>query len=301
MNFPLTVVPTNEDSRLEIGQAPSTRRTIMTLGDKGGSSKSFLARKLAEIHLAASKPGLLLVDGDESVGSLAKFYAERTSDGSIALDQTERGVALFALHGKVDARDHLVNDLLQRGRELVIVDMPATALTKLREISEDYNFGTAVATAGYRLTVLAPITPYDDTILDLQETIQLLDPEIFAEFTTQFDAVGPREGMKTQLMPRVDYVAVVNLGMAEDRQDFDLWDDPTSFTRALLAFIGGVELEFPRMRPRIAAKLAKFRLSFSDGETAEQLAITDRSRLTAWNLKAESVLRSAGGLLGFNG
>lgn len=72
----------------------------------------------------------------------------------------------------------IVNDLLRQGAKLVIVDLPATSLTRLREISADYDF----VAAGYRVTVVSPITPYDDSILDLQDTIALFDPERFAAY-----------------------------------------------------------------------------------------------------------------------
>jgi hypothetical protein len=60
--------------------------------------------------------------------------------------------------------------------------MPATSLRRQREISADYDFGDAVGAAGYRLSIVAPITPYDDSILDLQEAITLFDPELSATF-----------------------------------------------------------------------------------------------------------------------
>jgi hypothetical protein len=53
-----------------------TKRLIVTLGDKGGTGKSFLIRKIAEMHMEAQTPNLLLVDGDASVDSIdATFTA----------------------------------------------------------------------------------------------------------------------------------------------------------------------------------------------------------------------------------
>lgn len=135
----------------------------------------------------------------------------------------------------------------------------------------------------------------------MQETIALFDAEAFAVFERLYDAKASPTDFATEaakLKTRADYVGVVNLGMAEDRGDFELWDAEDSFTRQLLAFVNGVELEFPRLRPRIAAKLAKYRLSFKAGETADALAITDRSRLQKWNESAEAASRKAGDLLG---
>ena len=230
------------------------RRLIMSLGDKGGTSKSFIVRKIAELHLAAKTPGLMLVDGDRTVGSLFKYHGEREADGTAITIQSERGVQVFGLHGELDARDKFVNDLLRRGAELVITDLPATSLTKLREISAEYDFARAVADAGYRLTIIAPITPYDDSVLDLQEAIALLDPAAFRVFERLFDAnATPADytAARASITPRADYVGIVNLGLAEDRQDFTIWDAGDSFTRQLLAFVSGVELELPRLRAAI--------------------------------------------------
>jgi hypothetical protein len=47
----------------------SGKRLIISLGNKGGTGKSFLIRKLAELHMEAQTPNLLLVDGDASVSS----------------------------------------------------------------------------------------------------------------------------------------------------------------------------------------------------------------------------------------
>jgi hypothetical protein len=264
------------------------RRLIMTVGDKGGSGKSFFTRALAGLHVAANTADMLLIDGDSTVGTLVKFFGERG------------GVEPYSLHGKVDERDRLVNELLCRGTRLVIVDMPATSLTKLREISADYDFVAAAQAAGYRLTVVSPVTPYDDSILDLQETIGLFDPERFTTFNDR-DPPGADldAGAATvALPPRVDYVAVVNLGLSEDRTDFALWDEPDAYTRRLFEFVGGVQIELPAMRPRIAALLQKHRLSFADGETSDRLSVTDRGRLQRWNAAAMQSLRGAGGRLG---
>jgi len=307
MTVPATTLPENDVKPKATAKATVKKRAIMSLGDKGGSSKSFLVRKLGEMHLNANTPGLMLVDGDQTVGALFRFYAERDELDNPRSKQGPRGVQMFGLHGKIDARDSFVNDLLHRGADLVITDLPATSLTKLREISEEYDFAKAVADAGYRLTIVAPITPYDDTILDLQEAIALIDPEAFAAFEKLFegrtaDTATPSASFaaaRAKLKTHADYVGVVNLGMAEDRQDFELWDAPNSFTRQLLTFVGGVEIEFPKLRPRIAAKLAKHRLSFAAGEAADAIAITDRSRLQKWNESAEVAFRKAGDLLSF--
>lgn len=274
----VTLEHTDADPEAEMARRTKARkRLILPIKDKGGTGASFIVRALAGIHLASRKSSLLLIDGDATVGSLYRYHEDK--------------VEAFSIHGVLDERDRLVNDLLRRGSNLVVCDMPATSLTRFREISRDYNFVDAVTAAGYRLTVIAPITPYDDSLLDFQEVVALLDPDLAADFEAGLEA--PRAPA------RVDYVAVLNLGFAEDRTDFELWDAPDGITRRLLQYAGGVELELPRLRDRIAAKLQKHRLSFSAGEKSENISITDRGRLQRWNVTVETALRQAGDRLGF--
>ena len=43
-------------------------------------------------------------------------------------------------------------------------------------MAAEYSFADEVAKAGYRMTVISPITPYDDPLLDFQEAVSLIDP-----------------------------------------------------------------------------------------------------------------------------
>jgi hypothetical protein len=292
---------------------------IVSMGDKGGSSKSFLIRLIAERHMAIGTPNLHLADGDGSVNSLWWFHQQAD---------------LFSFHGDLNERDRLVNSILRPDRPLVVADMPAMAITKLREIADEYDFVEMVRARGYRMTLVMPITPYREPTVDLQEIIHLFEPEAFKAFEAVYDSipelveaskvVANRDSTADQIrdaravvsakaheidakfdaaMPkktRADYVAVVNLGMmAENRRDFKNWDAPEAFTRRLLRFVGGIELEIPKLRATIASTLHDARKTFKAGETYEYFEMTDRGRLQKWNEAVEATLRSAGKRLGF--
>jgi hypothetical protein len=261
------------------------KRLIISLGDKGGVGKSFLIRKIAELHMESSTPNLLLVDGDASVSSIFKFHQDK--------------VVPFNLHGSVDARDMFVNDLLRRGSDLVIADMPAASLSTLREMATEYNFADEVVKAGYRMTVISPITPYDDPLLDFQEAVSLVDPYLFSVFNAETATKSPDLAVRPKQKPQADYVAILNMIFSAERSDFVEWDAPGGFTKGLLNFVGGTEIEIPLLRPRVAAQLQLHRLSFRAGETSEHLAITDRGRLQRWNDAVDKALRGAGDKLGF--
>jgi len=268
---------------------PATKRAIIALGDKGGSSKSFLTRRLYEAHLG-SHTSLLGIDADATVGHLVKHYGADH-------------ITAFDLHSAdLDEREYLTNTLLRESNAaLVIIDFPATSLNTLLKMKEDgIDFVREVSNAGYRPTILAPITPYDDTLFDLRKAIELFDPES-VELFEKLGAVGKggvkiASAIKTVAL-NADYVAIVNLGMAEDRSDFDLWDE--SEARRLLQFIGGTEFDFPRLRPRIAARIAQHSSSFGDAMKANYIKPTDKSRLATWLDQSEAALRKAGPLLGF--
>ncbi len=93
-----------------------------------------------------------------------------------------------------------------------------------------------------------------------------------------------------------DYVAAVNFGTAEERSDFEIWD--AGQTRRRLLEAGGLEIELPRLKPRIAAKLSKYRLTFEQGKTSSQLTLADRARLVRWAADAEAAIVPAAERLG---
>jgi hypothetical protein len=125
---PETKSATRTARKREPTRTPYGKRIVTSLGDKGGTSKTFLVRKIAEVHLAANTPKLMLVDGDSTVGGLFKFYGERDADGNV-IEQSERGVQAFALNGTLDSRDTFVNRLLtKKDTNLVVMDLPATSL-----------------------------------------------------------------------------------------------------------------------------------------------------------------------------
>ena len=290
---------------------------LSSFGDKGGSTKSFTLRLLAALLIKRwGKDKVKLIDGDGAVNSLWRYY---------------RHAELFSFHGALDERDKLVNVLLGDKAPLVVADMPATTITKLREISEEYNFLDAVRQAGYRMTLLEPITPYPEPTMDLQEVIRLFEPEAFAAFreiyvsfpelvrasevnadenSTAEQVEFARQPVRARLAEidaafrkgavkktRANYVAALNLGyQAEGIEDFVDWNAPEAFTRRLLAFVGGVEIRIPKLRMRIASRLHAKRKSFYEG--AQILSITDRSRLATFLEEAEAAFAPAAEWLG---
>jgi hypothetical protein len=140
--------------------------------------------------------------------------------------------------------------------------MAAASLSTLRAMATECNFADEVIRAGYRMTIVSPITPYDDPLLDFQEAMNLVDPDLFATFNAATATKPPELAVRPTQKSRADYVAIVNMIFSAERSDFEEWDAPGGFTKRLLQFVGGLEIEIPMLRPRIAAMLQLHRLAF---------------------------------------
>ncbi|MGP6159749.1 MAG: hypothetical protein ACLPYS_20010 [Vulcanimicrobiaceae bacterium] len=239
------------------------KRLIIFAKDKGGTGASFVARFLAELH-EEKGTGALLVDGDGTTASLSKHFGEPKATNPT------NPVRTFGLHGAETDRDTIAN-LLEEDAATIVLDLPATALTVLRKIEQEYGWTEMIAERGFRPTIVASITPFEDSIFDLRDAIDLFGPN-------------------------ADYVAVINLGMAEERADFALWDNGE--TRRKFHSNGNVEVVFPRLKPRVAAILAKEKLTFEQGKKTKALGPADRARLARWAHEAETALVPAAERLG---
>jgi hypothetical protein len=250
---------------METIEAPTTTKTLaMLLKNKGGLGSSMIARFLAELH-QQRKTGAYLVDGDGTTASLSKHFG---------LPKSQNGanpVHTFALHGSETDRDNLAT-LLEVEAPKMLLDLPATALTVVQKIEREYQWTSLIAEHGWRPTIVAAITPFEESIFDLGDAMDLF-------------GTG------------ADYVAVVNLGLAEERADFEIWDGGETRPKFLKA--GGIEIEFPKLKPRIAAKLQKYQLTFEAGKTSQHLSLPDRSRLAKWFADAELAIAPASSRLGF--
>jgi hypothetical protein len=249
----------------------TVRRLIVTLKDKGGTGASFILRRLCELHRLRSSSALL-VDGDGTVGSLYQYLAAVDGEGKLASDQ-ENGVRTFALHGEETDRDEIAT-ILDSQRETIIMDLPATALTMLKKIDKDIGWLGMVRDRGYRMTVITAITPYKSSMYDLQDAIELLsEQKVLA-----------------------DYLAVLNIGQAEDLSDFEEWNESEALR--MLESVRGRAITFPRLKPRIAAKLDKYNMLFEPGLTSEHISIADKARLQKWLSETRDAFASVGALVG---
>jgi hypothetical protein len=96
-------------------------------------------------------------------------------------------------------------------------------------------------------------------------------------------------------LPDANILAVVNEGFG-DYEDFADWR--SSKTRAALLAGRGREIVFPRLEPRIAARIAWHRLRFFDAPMSERLGVLDRGRVHQWLRRATAAIHEVGDCLG---
>jgi hypothetical protein len=248
----------------------ATKLFTIFLKDKGGTGASMIARFLAELH-QQRKTGAYLVDGDGTTASLSKHFGLPRENADPTAANPANPVHTFSLHGTESDRDTIAS-LLEVDAPKMVMDLPATSLTVLRKIETEYQWTNMLGAHGWRATVVASITPGEESIFDLADAMAM-----FGE--------------------RADYVAAVNMGLAEDRSDFEIWD--TGETRPKFLAAGGVEIVFPRLKPRSVGKLQQRALTFAAGQTSPHLGIADRSRLAKWFADAQAAIAPAAERLGF--
>lgn len=242
-------------------------RATFVPSSKGGIGKTTFVRLVGEMHRAADT-GAVLVDADASVGQLLKHLGEREAQTGRILEKqsVERGVLSMDWHADVRGRDAIA-EMLAHGRD-VLVDLPGGSLSTFRSLADETDFFHVVRASGFDPTIVLLVTPYVETWNDVRDVQSWL--------------------------PDVDVLAVVNEGFG-DADDFQDWRE--SKTRSNLLAGRGREIVLPRLEPRIAARIARYRLRFMDAPNSEDVRVLDRGRAKTWLGKATVAISQAGDLL----
>lgn len=237
------------------------KRLIIYIKDKGGCGASFACVAHATLlRRAGANP--LLVDTDGEIGHLRRNFP--TED-----------VRSFSFHAKESDRVDFA-EILEEGREIVLVDMPAASLTLMGKIERDYGFIGLAHGVGYVVTFVCVGTP-DPASLYAVEGAADLDPD-------------------------ASLVFVRNHGFGENR-DFLVWDgsladdlDPHD-GKAVLAARGGYDLHMPLLDRGTVALMAAFGITFED-TTHAKLKSGRRSQVQTFLTRLEAEFRKAGRIMG---
>lgn len=257
------------------------KRIIFTFGDKGGAGKSVVARVLAEALIASGKDPLL-VDADPTVGHLLKFLGARDESGALIWPQPATGVRTYALHGNDDDRTQF-GEIVESGRDLILVDMPAASATLLGKIEANYGLLAWAHDAGYDVTLIISITPDESSMFAVEDA--------------------------AALDPRADLVVVRNGGFGDLDKHFIVWDgsdeDEIAEHPGKAALRQrGLEIRLPDLDKGTLALIGALRLPFraaaGDGAYGKFLKLGPRRRQVGRFLEEARVqFESVGTPLGF--
>ena len=258
---------------------PTDKRLVMSLSNKGGVTKTTFMRLLTELHqLAGSK--LTLIDGDGSVGQMMKYYGARDGAGRMLDPQPPSGVLPFDFHGDANDRDALAT-LLQHGTAATLVDLPAISLSGFQQLQSELDAFEVFRSLGYATTIVAPLTPFEASLRDVSDTLEL---------------VNHTERTSTRNNSVADIVILRPL-YTGDPDDFIFWD--ASNTKKVVESARIPVLDIPKLKTRILALLDYRDIRFVDGYSSSELNAFDRSRVTSWITACIDLIAPHAALFGF--
>lgn len=251
------------------------KRLVILTSGRGGVAKSTTARALGEWYRDESKDALL-VDGNGSVGQIVQFLGSRDpKTGDVMDPQPPDGVRVFQLHESETARAQLV-DVLESGKGIVLVDLPAESLDVLQAVEREYGLIALAGSFGYRLTLVTPITPFQASILNVASMLEFGNGS-------------------------VDRVVVRNLMFGEgDRgaEDFVLWDG--SELEAQAKSVGTRIVDLPKLRLKVMAQIDARSIPFGLAADLNKspLPLSYRSATNTWIAKVREAFEPAKDVLG---
>ncbi len=251
------------------------KRLICTYGDKGGVGKSTVARALSELLIAADRKPLL-VDCDPTVGHLVGYLGVRGDDGWPVIPQPPKGVRTYALHGSADDRVEF-GAILEAGRDLIVVDLPAASATLLRAVEHDYGLFALAHQQGYDVTFVTTLTPDSSSMLAVSDA--------------------------AELDPYATIIATKNLAFGEARH-FLVWDGSESehiepAHGKTIVQERGAEIEIPRLDPATVALLGTHRLTYHEAISSPKLILPRRQQVARWLSTVKAEFERVGPTLGF--
>lgn len=235
------------------------KRMIFTVGDRGGTGKTQVAKLLWE--RLRTRPDALAYDLDGTTGAFAQIYAAYDDDNALVTPQPRSGVTPLVLNAEKRAeRDAVIQTLMQAEADVVLCDMPATSLTALERAAKDWSMFEVLEQSGIHVVTVNVVTPFKSSLQNVVRTFELA--------------------------PRATPVVVLNLFAANGQRDlFFLWDAAEG--RKRLQARGGVEVELPALDAKAAILLDAADMTFREAATT-QSDLMQRMYVYNWMQKVEA-------------
>jgi hypothetical protein len=249
------------------------KKLIAVLGDRGGTGKTTTAKILWE--RLRHRPDALAFDLDGTTGAFAQIYAEYDDKGAVVLPQPRSGVTPLLLHAEDrEGRDDVLNALINADCDVALVDFPATSLTVLERVQNDWSLFDVLSKAGIEVVTINVVTPFQSSLQNVLRTLNLAS--------------------------HAKPVVVLNEAFGK-REMFFLWDlganGKPSRGKALFESRKGIEIVLPALPMRQAILVDAANSSF-EAAVATVGDARDRGYVERWLTAVDAAFKPAGELLG---
>ncbi|MHB8461949.1 MAG: P-loop NTPase family protein [Vulcanimicrobiaceae bacterium] len=249
------------------------KKIIFTLGDRGGTGKTTVAKLVWE---PLRRLNALAFDLDGTTGAFSQIYSSYDATNMPITPQPRDGVTPLLLHAEDrEGRDEAISALISAEADVVLVDMPATSLTVLERIQKDWSMFEVLNNAGIEVVTVNVVTPFKSSLQNVVRTLTLA--------------------------PNAKPVVVLNL-FAGKRDLFFLWDGDSTHKesngKAQLRERGGIEIELPPLEKKQSILIDADDMSFGEACVSMTEAM-DRMYVYNWMRAVEMAFAPASETFGF--
>lgn len=260
--------------------------------DKGGVGKTWFGRAFVEYLREELGIVVSLYDADVGAAGMLTYLGSRDENGKI-LDEQDATTGVFDYDITDDRERYTFLDSMDNDTPVTFHDTPANTLVALSRIADNgEKEGREVkklATMGEVLVSRA------EAGLNRPFFMHIINPE---DNTTR----SVRKALDSFPGPTVKHVVFINKKEARDNDDLPFWHGEYEGqgkdrklvsgykTRLMLEEMGGYQAWVPALPPRVAAKVNRWKIRFSDMATHPKLSVTDRAQANAWWRETKTVM-----------
>nr|WP_294866838.1 P-loop NTPase [uncultured Pseudogulbenkiania sp.] len=236
------------------------KKIFFNISNKGGVGKSTSSKGMAEAYRQEGL-SVSLFDTDMATKSLKKLYEE---------DDEQEGCALFDIKDEKE-RNNIVNAIFQKDSQVVIIDLPAGAVSFLNEFLGGFHeFIDLLKSEGFEVVFNVIVTADYETIETFADLYEITGSSVTYNVILNEGKINADE--KKEIVELVNRIASVD-GIV-------IPDD--------IVFENIVEL--PSLKSYVTFKLKKSRKTIHEYITTEKLSITDKLYLNSYQKKCREQL-----------
>lgn len=239
-------------------------QTLWVYSAKGGVGKTFTASALLSILRHEKDRRVAVYDADGQVGGLVRIHGVRDEEGRLVDPQPPlEGVGYYNLRNPRDGSMLLnsLTDARDYGADIVLHDLPGGSREAIAAVVGERDWRMGVAAVAGAATAIAPLT-----------LVHVVDVEIESARSIG-EMIDALRGIE------VRHVVVRSLRDCEPG-DMIYWQNSKS--RKLLADIGGIEVDMPRLHPAARARMSAERIPPHAAGDGTALTLAERTAWRRW-------------------